>query len=150
MEVEIIKQITEEFFNKMTIPFTKVEVSEFLDGQDVKINIVLDDPKIVIGQSGQTLFEIQRILRIMLNKKLGKTFYVNVDINNYKSKKEDYLKSIAKEAAQEVFLTKKVKELPPMSSYERRIIHQELGKMGDVISKSEGEDPDRRVVIMPK
>lgn len=155
MDTEKIQQVTKEFFDKMTIPFTKVEArigekSSEDALQVVKVVVSLEDPKILIGQGGQTLFEVQRVLKMVLNKKLGQAFYLDLDINDYKTKKEEYLKALAREAAKEVFLTKQTKTLPPMLPNERRIIHQELEKMGDVISKSEGEGSNRRIVIMPK
>lgn len=156
MDPETIKKIIEEFLEKMTIPFISIEVksaseqSVIQQAPVVKVAIIVEDPKILIGQGGQTLFELQRILKIILNKKLSQVFYLDIDINDYKAKKEEYLKNLAHETAKEVFLTKKIKTLPPMLAYERRIVHQELQKIDDVISKSEGEGLDRKIVIMPK
>ena len=155
-----IKETVEEFFNKTTINVSKIEV--FLLEQDnnkdseeekrevVEVGVILDEPQILIGQGGQTLFEIQRLLRNILNKKLGNIFYVNLDINDYKKKKVEYLKSVAKELADQVSLTKETKALIPMSSYERRIIHAELANRGDIITSSQGEGINRHIVISSK
>lgn len=161
-DLNIIKKATEEFFDKMTISAEKIEAkqyfnSDILDSKElleqkdaVLLKIALKEPQILIGQAGQTLFEIQRVLRMMLNKKLQKAFYLDLDINDYKAQKTDYLKGLAKELADQVFLTKETKALNPMSSYERRIIHQELSKRTDIISESQGEGPDRHIIIKPR
>ena len=115
----------------------------------VTVDITLDDPQMLIGQGGQTLFELQRVLRILLNKKLENNFHLNVDINDYKKKKIEYLKGLARSLADEVAITKEKKILPPMSAYERRIIHTELSGRQDIITESQGEGFDRRVVISP-
>lgn len=155
-DIKKIKEITEEFFQKTTIIPLSLEIgSDLIEDKDsnpeikevINLNVNIEEPSILIGEKGQTLFEIQRLLRALLIKKTQKLFYLNLDINNYKQKKLEYLKKTAKEIADEVSLTKKEKILPPMSSYERRIIHSELSKRQDVITESEGEGLDRHIVI---
>ena len=85
-----------------------------------------------------------------MNKKLGKLFYLNLDINDYKKKKVEYLKGLAHDLADEVVLTKKEKSFLPMSAYERRIVHIELANRLDIATESEGEEPYRKVTIKPK
>ena len=153
-----IKETTEEFFKKMTPAVLGVEVVlSSVDGlpgaeekEVVDLNIKLDEPQILIGQGGQTLFEIQRLLKMILNKKLQSIFYLNLDINDYKKKKVEYLKKIAEDLANEVSLTKQEKTLSPMPAYERRIIHSELSGRTDVITESRGEGLERHIVIKPK
>jgi len=89
-------------------------------------------------------------LRMILNKSLQKVFYLNLDINDYKKKKVEYLKFLAKDSADEVSFSKEEKVLLPMSSYERRIIHTELSQRSDIITESQGDGFDRHVVIKPK
>lgn len=157
-DIELIKKTTETFFQKATIDLLRMDVSlSRAAGQDhdaqkdvVNIEIELAEPQILIGEKGQTLFETQRLLKMILAKKTGKLFYLNLDINGYKKKKAEYLASIAKDLANEVVLTKQSKELIPMSAYERRVIHAELAKRDDVITKSAGEGPSRHIVIEPK
>lgn len=115
----------------------------------VNISIRLAEPQILIGEKGQTLFETQRILRMILNKKLQAIFYLNLDINEYKKKKTEYLKELAKDLANEVSLTKEERVLLPMPAYERRIIHAELSGRTDIATESRGEGQNRRIVIKP-
>ena len=92
---------------------------------------------------------------MILNKKINtlgtsKIFYFNLDINDYKKKKVEYLKDLAKDLADQVSLNKEEKVLLPMSSYERRIIHAELSKRTDVLTESQGDSFDRHIVIKPR
>lgn len=143
-----IKEIVTEFFQKTTLD---VEI-EFLAEKDgvLPVSIKSQEPQILIGEGGQTLVEIQRLLKLALKKKITEEFYVDLDINDYKKKKIDYLKEMAKADADEVALTKKEKELAPMPAYERRIVHLELLNRTDVLSESIGEEPERRIVIKPR
>ncbi|MDD3399626.1 MAG: R3H domain-containing nucleic acid-binding protein [Candidatus Paceibacterota bacterium] len=142
-----IKELIGEFFKKTGLP-VEVKVKEIQD-TTIPVNIKTDDPQLLIGERGQTLQEMQNLLRMVLRKHLGKEerFFVDLDINDYKKKKAEYLKEIARSAADEVYLSKKDKELPPMSAYERRVIHMALAGRSDVVTESAGEGPDRRVVI---
>ena len=166
-QINKIKKTVEEFFDKMTIGVSdiKIEISimeesskemqDILDTDREVINLEIetDEPQILIGQQGQTLFEIQRLLRTVLNKRLAdlsKVFFLNLDINGYKRKKIDYLKYLAKDSADQVAESKEEKSLLPMSSYERRVIHAELSKRTDVITESRGDGYERHIVIKSK
>ncbi len=164
----IIKEFVEELLHKMTIEFSSVNVElvplKHEDGlarqaaipkDTVGVNITMDDPQILIGHNGQTLADVERLLKIAANKKvaaahpgaLGNDFYVMVDINNYKEKKMAYLKDLAVTLADQVVLEKQEKSLPPMPSYERRIVHAQLAQRPDVLTESQGEGMERHVVI---
>jgi len=157
-QINEIELAAEEFFRKMTIEVSGVSAvlssaKDKVTGEDrdvVDLDIKLEEPQILIGQQGQTLFEIQHLLKNLLNKKFQSIFYLNLDINDYKKKKVEYLKSLAKDTADQVALTKEPKMLPPMTSYERRIIHAELSQRTDVITESQGDGFDRHITIKPK
>ena len=154
-QIQKIKNVTEEFFSKTTINVLSVDVDKFSEKSEkgdedvVSVDIKLEEPQILIGQGGQTLFEIQRLLRMILNKKIQQAFYLNLDINDYKKKKIEYLESLAKTFADEVVASKEEKELPPMPPYERRIIHAQLSERKDIATESRGEGMDRHIVIKP-
>lgn len=154
-DIKKIKEAAEEFFQKMTIGPLLIEANKAVIenpgiSEVVDLNINAEEPQILIGEKGQTLFEIQRLLRAILTKKIQKIFYLNLDINKYKQSKTEYLKKIAKETADEVSLTKEEKTLFPMPAYERRIIHAELSQRTNIITESQGEGANRRIVIKPR
>ena len=146
-DIETIKKTTKEFFEK-----TSFEVDlDFLPEKDntLPINLKTDSPQILIGEGGQTLSEIQHLLKSILRRKITEPFYIDLDINDYKKKKTNYLRELARSTADEVSLTKKEKELAPMPAYERRIIHMELAGRTDIATESIGEEPERKVIIRP-
>jgi len=140
-----IKEITETFFQKTTIPFEMVIPDP--KEETLSIDLKVEEPRILIGERGQTLLEIQHLLKVILRKKIEERFFVDLDINNYKKKKIEYLKELAHAAADEVSLTRREKILSPMPAYERRVIHLELAEREDVTTESIGQEPKRRVVV---
>ena len=148
-ELEKIKKNIEEFFEKMTIE-AEVEVKNPQDST-LPVDLKTKEPQLLIGEGGQTLTEIQRLLKIILKRKISPQapFYVDLDINDYKKKKIGYLKELARSTADEVSLSKEEKQLPPMPAHERRIIHLELAGRTDVVAESIGQEPERKIVISP-
>lgn len=148
-EIEKIKEIIEEFFQKTRL---EVEVEILPPTESVlPINLKSPEPQLLIGERGETLYEIQHLLKMILKRKItiAEPFFVDIDINDYKKKKISYLKEMARSIADEVASTKKEKTLPQMSSYERRIVHMELADRQDIATESVGEEPERKVVIKP-
>jgi spoIIIJ-associated protein len=158
-EIQKVKAAIEEFLQKMTVTDFNIDATELAqkepagaqEGKDaVSVEITLEEPQMLIGQNGQTLFELERIMRMLVNKKLGKFLYISVDINDYKKKKIEYVKTLARRTADEAVVAGQKKVLVPMSSYERRIVHAELSSRQDVTTESQGDGEDRCVVIIPK
>ncbi len=147
--LEKIKKEIEEFFKKMTFEAEIQSLSK--EGPTLTLSLKTEEPQILIGEKGETLLEIQHLLKLILRRKINieEAFYVDLDISDYKKKKIAYLKEMARAFAEEVILTKKEKILPPMSSYERRIIHLELADNPNVTTESIGQEPERKVVISP-
>lgn len=146
-ERNVIRTIVAEFFDKMALPVTfKDEITE---GEVLNINLESDSPQILIGENGRTLAELQHILRLVVAKKLGQPAYFNLDINDYRKKKDTYLRELAEITANEVSLMQKEKELLPMTAQERRVIHVTLADRSDIVTESRGEEPERKVVIKP-
>lgn len=144
-----IKNVAQEFFKKTNLPI-EVEVKNPQD-LTVPVELKMEEPQILIGEGGQTLIELQHLLKLVFKKGINAQgpFYVDLDINNYKKKKIEYLKEMARTVADEVSLVKKEKQLPPMPAYERRIIHLELAAREDIVSESMDVESGRRVVIRP-
>jgi spoIIIJ-associated protein len=145
-----IKKETEEFFKKTTF---EVEIN-FLPQKELtlSVNLKAEEPQILIGEKGETLSEIQHLLKAILRRKINRDerFYLDLDINDYKKKKNAYLKEMARSLADEVVLTKKEKILSPMTAYERRIVHLELADNPNIVTESIGEEPERSVAIRPR
>ena len=157
-DLKTIKETTQEFFLKtgldIDLDFLPSKKSNIQGGQEeifaIQLNITAKEPQILIGERGQTLSEIQHLLKSVLKRKIDKQFFLELDINDYKKKKADYLRELARLEAEGVTLSKQEKAFPPMTAYERRIIHLELADHPNIIAESAGEEPDRKIIIKPK
>lgn len=114
----------------------------------IKVNIEGKDAACLIGRRGETLDSIQFLTGLALNKiNKDSNMRVLVDIENYRSKREESLVRYANKVAREVAKTRKTKRLDYMNPYERRIVHSALQNDKYVTTYSEGTDPYRRLVI---
>ena len=113
-------------------------------------NLIAPEKPILIGKNGRTIEALQNLANQMVNTNLNTYYRFIIDVNDYKAKRRMRLEKTAKYTAKEVAKTKVEAHLEPMNSYERRIIHSVLSNSKDVITESEGEEPNRHVVIKPK
>ena len=146
-----VESIAREFLDKISLTGAQVEVQEAQEGQ-FRLAIQTDEPRLYIGEGGSNLSDIQYLLRLVARKKLNPAtpLFIDVDINNYKDAKIQYLKQTARSAADDVAITKITKSLPPMNAYERRVVHSELSGREDVATESQGEEPHRFIMIKSK
>lgn len=144
-EIKGIESIVKEFFQMLGEDVLGYSFNK--DEDTIYVDIRVEEPRSLIGKSGEILRSIQRILRMVVTKKLDENLYLQLDVNGYKEKKGQYLKEIANEIADKVSLSRKERALTPMSAYERRIIHMELAKRMDVETQSTGDGKRRRIVI---
>ena len=120
------------------------------DGEKIEIEIKTTNTSAVIGRRGEVLDAIQCIAGAVAN--IGREEYrrVVVDCENYRAQREDKLKAVAVAKAVKAVEKKRRVALEPMSPYERRVVHSVLADNEDVTTVSEGKEPMRRVVIIPK
>lgn len=117
------------------------------DDNNVFIDIAGKDAGTIIGKRGQTLDAIQYLTSLAVNKKSEDYVRVVLDAENYRSKREKTLERLAHRLADKVVRTKRSVKLEPMNPYERMVIHAALVNSPKVKTRSEGEEPYRRVVI---
>ena len=132
------------------------------DRMGVKVDVYVDDSRedslyihmvgdtlgILIGRRGETLDALQYLTSLQVNK--GREGYIRVtlDTENYRAKREDSLRRLAQRMANRAQKTGRKVVLEPMNPYERRVLHTALQNHPGVTTHSEGEEPNRRVVIM--
>lgn len=119
----------------------------YADDNNVFIDIAGKDAGTIIGKRGQTLDAIQYLTSLAVNKKSEDYVRVVLDAENYRSKREKTLERLAHRLADKVVRTKRSVKLEPMNPYERMVIHAALVNSPKVKTRSEGEEPYRRVVI---
>ena len=130
-----------------------VKVDVYVDeskADNLSIHMIGDTLGILIGRRGETLDALQYLTSLQVNK--GREGYIRVtlDTENYRAKREDSLRRLAQRMANRAVKTGRRVVLEPMNPYERRVLHTALQNHPAVTTHSEGEEPNRRVVIMLK
>ena len=113
----------------------------------IQINLFSENSSILIGKGGRTLEAMQLLIKNSILNQTGFKINVILDVEDYKEKNNRHLEFNVKKIAREVRRTGVDAKLDPMNSYERRIVHNAVGSIKGVTSHSEGEEPNRYVVI---
>ena len=128
----------------------QLEVRSLNNETEIYYNIHTDENPLLIGVKGKTLDALQMLVRNLLQTYTKELLIVNVDVGSYRENRKHQLEVLATRVAKDVAKTKVPTKLKPMSSYERRIIHNKLSEWRDVYTESEGEGMNRCLVIKPK
>ena len=147
---EVVKHIKEYLIQILKSMGFNVNIEVKNKEEVPKYVIFSDNDALLIGKNGKNLKALSMIVSQHLTTELGRTYKFTIDINEYKEKREKSLERLAKRIAKEVKATKVEAKLDPMNSYERRIIHNALTNFKGIYTESEGEEPNRCVIIKPK
>ena len=138
--VDFLKKTTEEMGMNLTF-------SCMANEENVYIDIKGEDAGNIIGKRGQTLDAVQYLTSLVVNKDSSKYIRVILDAENYRAKREKTLQQLADRLAAKVVRTRRSVRLEPMNPYERMVIHAALQGNKKVTTRSEGEEPYRRLII---
>ncbi|MBU4226006.1 MAG: KH domain-containing protein, partial [Chloroflexi bacterium] len=116
----------------------------------VCVNIHGDDLSILIGRRAEILNALQYIVNLIVSKQLAHWVQIVVDVEGYRTRREVQLRKMARQMADQAVKTGRRQVLEPMSAGDRRILHLELRDHPEVTTRSIGEDPLRKVTILPK
>ena len=116
----------------------------------VRVNISGDDLSILIGRQAETLNALQYIASLIISKEIGQSIPLVVDVEGYRSRRENQLRQLARRMADQAIKSGRRQILEPMPANERRIIHIELKNNPEVTTESVGEEPHRKITIVPK
>ncbi len=143
------KEFLEQVFRSMGI---EVSIETLINKEDGELQVIMTgkDMGILIGKRGQTLDSLQYLVSLVVNKETEGYLRVKLDTENYRERRKETLEVLAKNISYKVKRTKRPVALEPMNPYERRIIHSALQNDRYVVTRSEGEDPYRHVVITLK
>jgi len=124
-------------------------------GETSRLNVVADNDEkealgALIGRKGERLSALQHLVNLMLSKEMGTWTRVLVDVEDYRGRRERQLRELADRAAARVVETGKMLQLEPMPALERRWVHIALRDNPDVVTQSIGEEPNRRIVVLPR
>ena len=145
---EVENNEASDFLNSMigSMKLT-VDVAVFESEECVFIEVSGEDSKTVIGKRGQTLDSMQYLTNLVANKNREEYRRVIIDVEGYRSRREKTLEKLAAKLAHKALKTGRSVRLEPMNPYERKVIHSTLQKVEGIETRSEGEEPYRRVII---
>ncbi len=127
-----------------------VSIKVFVSAETVYVDIEGPDSGTIIGKRGQTLDAIQYLTSLVVNKDKEGYLRVVIDAEGYRRKRELTLEKLANRLADKAQRSGRSIRLEPMNPYERKVIHTALQSRPEVTTKSEGEEPYRRVIIEPQ
>ncbi len=157
-ELENVRSIAQatvaELLEKMNIHRATIDAritppSEEGGQPGILVEVLGDDLSILIGKRAETLDALQYITRLIVGKEVGRGINLTVDVEGYRTRREQNLRRLARRMASQAIKTGRRQMLEPMSAAERRLIHIELREMDEVTTESVGEEPRRKVTIIP-
>jgi spoIIIJ-associated protein len=146
------KEILETLMGHLGFQGVTVEIRE---GETSRLNVVGEGADrealgSLIGRKGERLSALQHLVNLMLSRRTGQWTRVLVDVEDYRGRRERQLADLAARAAERVIETGKMLQLEPMPALERRWVHLALRGNDGVATQSIGEEPNRRVVVLPR
>ncbi len=153
-DLQVARETVSELLDKMKVRARVSAHYGTADEGSAKIPILVDvngdDLSILIGRRAETLSALQYISGLIVSKELGRPVSLLVDIEGYRSRREGQIRQLARRMAEQAVKTGRRQVLEPMPANERRIIHIELRNHPEVRTESIGEEPRRKVTIIPK
>lgn len=148
---EVVGQAAVAFVEGVVQAFGRTaKVDMRLDGEEIEIQANGEDLGLLVGPGGRTLLALQDLTRVVAQRRLGDhVTRLRVDVAGYRERRTQALQKFVLQVAEQVKETGTPRSLEPMPSSDRKVVHDVLGTIEGVGSRSEGEDPYRRVVIVP-
>jgi spoIIIJ-associated protein len=120
-----------------------------VEGDRAIVAIVGERLDRLVGQSGETLDALQELTRLAVHRETGNRSRLMLDIGGHRARRRRELTSLGEQAAQRVIESGKSERMTPMTPFERKVVHDAVADIEGVRSESEGEEPQRRVVVLP-
>lgn len=147
--VDNIREFLENVFSAMNMEVT-IDIKKAEDDKVYEVELSGKEMGLLIGKRGQTLYSLQYLTNLAVNKHSDGYIKVKLDTEDYLQRRKDTLENLAKNIAYKVKRTKRPVSLEPMNPFERRVIHSALQGDRYVETHSEGEEPFRHVVVTLK
>ena len=144
---DAIKEFLKEIIENMGL---EVSFEVVTKDERTTIKMYSNNNPIIIGKNGHTLKSLENLAKQKIQNDTGIFYKINLDVSKYKEKIQKSIERLAKNTAREVAKTKIPVALDNMTSYERRLVHNILTDFKGVKTESEGEEPNRHVVIKPE
>ena len=150
-DVDAVRQAALEFVGGLTTAFgLESSVDASVEGNEIEVRVDGASLGLLIGPGGRTLLAVQDLTRVAAQRRLGDhETRLRVDVAGYREKRREALERFAATVAEQVKASGVARSLDPMPSADRKVLHDALAEIDGVSSRSEGEDPNRRVVVVP-
>jgi len=142
-----IKKILEEVFNVINYDVELNDFDEYNGTKRMNLSYEEDDANVLVGKNGKNIMALETLINIILKKRLNIKNKIMLDVNNYRKKKDIFLKDIAIKAGEEVLKAKRKVYLKPMNAYERKVVHKTLQNIKNVTTKSIGKGKLKKIVV---
>jgi len=148
----ILEKIVHEVMVQLLTPIigeTKLDITLESD----RVKVFIDDEEnsgLIIGREGQTLSSIQYLVNRLVSRKMEASVRIQVDTGDYRERQDDKLRQVAWHLAEKAGSMGRTQSTKPLSSYHRRVVHLALQDNEDVFTRSKGDGPMKRVLIVPK
>jgi spoIIIJ-associated protein len=120
-----------------------------VEADRASVSIIGDGLESLIGPGGSTLDALQELTRLAVYRETGVRSRLMLDVGGHRARRRAELATIGREAAERVLSSGEPERLAPMTPFERKVVHDAVAEVEGVISESEGEEPERRVVVQP-
>ena len=118
-----------------------------------RVKVFIDDEEnsgLIIGREGQTLSSLQYLVNRLVSRKMEASVRIQVDTGDYRERQDDKLRQIAEHLAEKANDLGRTQSTKPLSSYHRRVVHLALQENEEVFTRSKGDGPMKRVLVVPK
>ena len=140
-----VRDYLEGLFEKMGVEDIAMDIT--LEKETVAIQVTGEGANLLMKNRGEAVDALQLVLSLIVNRDCGEYYKISFNVNDYKEKTKNRLEALAIKTAVQVVKNRRKTTLPPMTSFQRRIIHAKLQDFENVTTYSVGEDPNRRVVV---
>jgi spoIIIJ-associated protein len=125
------------------------DITTWVDVAGGHVDIEGSKLEFLVGREGEILAALQELTRLAVLRQTQRWVRITVDVNGFKARRREEIAAMAREVAQRVASSRQDEELEPMTSFERKIVHDVIAEVPGAESNSIGEDPNRRVVVRP-
>ncbi len=147
---EIVSRLLQEMRIRAHVSATYADQPNASGEKSIHVDIRGKDLTVLIGPQAETLNALQYLVTLIMGKQTGRSTPIIIDVEGYRARRENQLRRLARKMAEQALKTGRRQVLEPMPANERRIVHLELRNFEGVTTESIGEEPRRKVTIIPK
>ncbi|WP_147822141.1 RNA-binding cell elongation regulator Jag/EloR [Salidesulfovibrio onnuriiensis] len=153
LDKEKLEAVVREVTNKLLVPIVGEDPKLEITFDPDRVKVFIDDEEnsgLIIGREGQTLSSLQYLVNRLVSRAMEASVRIQIDTGEYRERQDEKLRQIALHLAEKAKRIGRTQSTKPLSSYHRRVVHLALQENETVFTRSKGEGPMKRVLIVPK